>query len=375
MLPPVGDAVQFGPSHDPPVITGHQCCWLDSGTSALALALTILKHIDPTRREVIIPAYTCPDLVAAARYADLLPVVVDIGRGDPGYDLDSLAIAINEQTLAVVAVNFMGIRDRLNAIKSLLPSPCFLIEDCAQWLPEPFATPTLYSDMAIASFGRGKPASLLGGGLLLIGKHLGNEKLTLAERVIREQVQEAAESAVKFRFKAWAYNRLRQPFFYNLINVLPFLHLGETHYHPLAQIAAMAALRLAHVYDAVTDYQLKSRDAQKAIEQMVAEIQSLTALPVKFSDRCGRLLRYPILCDDQASRNNLLQALQQKGLGASSLYKDALVTIPGVQKDVRLANSYTNASDFASRLLTLPVHSGVTVKHLQQMHRVLSQFE
>src|SRR5690606_4927305 len=140
----------------PPEFPGYVAHWVQSGTAALALALLTARSRRPQLRNpsVILPAYGCPDLIAAAEYAGVTPVLVDIGIDDPGYDLDCLAAAIDADTIAVVAVNFLGLRERLGAIRELLRvhPDVLLIEDNAQWYPEPARMPALAGDLVCLSF-------------------------------------------------------------------------------------------------------------------------------------------------------------------------------------------------------------------------------
>src|SRR5690606_21615872 len=163
----------------------------------------------------------CPDLVAATVYAGLQPVLVDIGKNDPAYDLAALASALGERSLAVVAVNFLGVAERLEDIRALLPEGCVLIEDNAQWHPPPDAR--LHGDYVLRSFGRGKPASVLGGGLLLL-----RHGLSPLDAVLKNHVRSAGAgrlSAIAHFARARAYNLLRRPAFYYWLHRCSFLPL------------------------------------------------------------------------------------------------------------------------------------------------------
>ena len=171
MLSPVGNAISLQSlEKDIQAFDNYHHKLLNSGTSALTLSLLIAKlEWGENRKEVIIPAYCCPDLVTACIAANVTPVLCDIGFGDPGYDLNMLESLMTENTLAVIAVNFLGIRERLEEIHELTASKkVALIEDDAQWFPETTTKYPLKGDLVCLSFGRGKPVSLLGGGAILI---------------------------------------------------------------------------------------------------------------------------------------------------------------------------------------------------------------
>jgi dTDP-4-amino-4,6-dideoxygalactose transaminase len=70
--------------------------------------------------EVLIPAYGCPDLVAAVVAQGATPVVVDLAdQQTPRMDTESVAAAITSNTVAVIAVDFLGIPERLDALSAI----------------------------------------------------------------------------------------------------------------------------------------------------------------------------------------------------------------------------------------------------------------
>src|SRR5690606_34335161 len=227
-LPPAGHAIAWrGKDHPLPQFPGYRSLWVNSGTAALAAAMWLARQRQPSiaQPEVILPAYGCPDLVAAAVHAGVRPVLVDIGSEDPGYDLDALAAALSARTVAVVAVNFLGIAERLQQLRECIAAfpQIALIEDDAQWFPEPLPAPPLEGDYICISFGRGKPVSLLGGGLLLVKDSLPTDW----------PIQPAADAGAALLPKLLAYNALLRPAAYGLISRNPFLKLGQTVYKPL----------------------------------------------------------------------------------------------------------------------------------------------
>ena len=354
-LPPTGNRVILsGGDSAPPEFPGYVAHWVQSGTAALALALLTARSRRPQLRNpsVILPAYGCPDLIAAAEYAGVTPVLVDIGIDDPGYDLDCLAAAIDADTIAVVAVNFLGLRERLGAIRELLRvhPDVLLIEDNAQWYPEPARMPALAGDLVCLSFGRGKPVSLLGGGALLI---------RTSQNTDIPAIQPAPEAGAALAIKAQVFNAVLNRRLYALVNRNPLFELGKTVFKPLEYIQALDTRRSCALSAAAARHVRLSRWTENAWARVFAEL----SLPERLSvdpERCGRLLRYPILCRDRAQRDRLWQALDAEGLGVSAMYRVALPEVSGVAGKFRLAGDCVNARDFADRLLTLPVHEGVT---------------
>lgn len=366
-LPPTGEAICLDGAGPLPAFSGYCDLWLNSGTAALALAMLHAhwQRLEITHPEVVLPAYGCPDLVAAAVYAGVKPVLVDVNEDDPAYDLDALQNAMNDNTVAVVAVNFLGIAERLKAIRQRLPSGVMLIEDNAQWHPEPDVQ--LEGDYVVASFGRGKPASVLGGGLLLVRKDIPLNREWVKEHFSEELG--AFPSVARHRLKAITYNILRRPAAYFWLNRSGLFKLGETRYTPLQGIANMSPACQRLVRTNIQQHLLQDRWREGFYDQLVGDNPSLAAVAHK---RRRRLLRYPILCASLEQRNTLLQTLSRQGLGASPMYRQCLAEIPGVADKVELRQAASNAASFANRFLTLPLHSGVTKAHL---HKIASTLE
>ena len=61
-----------------------------SGTAALLIALTTLRELQPQRRRVVVPAFTCPLVAIAVQQAGLELELCDLRHGH--YDMDPAAL-------------------------------------------------------------------------------------------------------------------------------------------------------------------------------------------------------------------------------------------------------------------------------------------
>lgn len=383
-LPPAGNRVLYQPSLvSPPSFPGYHAIWVNSGTAALSVALILAKAQAHSVElpEVIIPAYCCPDLVAAAVYAGVKPVAVDIGPNDSGYLLDSLKVAVGQNTIAIIAINFLGIRDRLEEIKGLLDDRVLLIEDNAQWYPEVDDSSPLVGDIVISSFGRGKPASILGGGVLLLkqgllevakARSIPLEAMATA-RVVIDHGGQGSISKVREWAKVFLYNTLRHPLLYHWLLKLPFLQLGETRYHAITEIRAMPLIKQRQLDANVQAYQNRSLDIERWYDEFDFDSVGMIAIGKRFPDRRKRLLRYPVLCRSPEQRERVLNKLIEKGLGATSMYRQPLLGIEGMDGKAKKFGDHSNAEDFASRFFTLPIHDLVTSAKIQAIKAILSE--
>ncbi|WP_101760236.1 DegT/DnrJ/EryC1/StrS family aminotransferase [Oceanicoccus sp. KOV_DT_Chl] len=366
-LPPVGEAILIPKLVEPaPEFDGFNAHYVDSGTSALALALLAAKQLHPDVKhpEVIIPAYCCPDLVSAAVFAKIKPVVVDITPNQPTLCLSELKQNLSGNTIAVIAVNFLGIPERLKEIKNLLPAHCHLIEDNAQSYT-PLTRPTeLQGDFIITSFGRGKPVSLLGGGLCLINSTFTN-RLQLSPYI------HASSDDRLLTLKIRAYNLLIHPKFYWLANRNPLLNIGQTIYKPLKQITAIDSVRKHWLQANIHCYLRRARTIEKNLDETLA-MQCLIH-PIAQQNR-DPLLRYPVLCEQRQNKDQLYKILNTKGLGASTMYGSSIDRIPGINSLVTLTSDNRHAARFAEALLTLPCHSRSNrlIKDISQALKLLT---
>lgn len=345
----------------------YQC-----GTAALAAAVMAAMARRPTiAAEVLLPAYGCPDLISAILYAGAKPVLVDLAANTPWLDQTQLIEKINEHTVAIIGVNFLGIEERMAGLSAIAQEAGItLIEDSAQCLLEPSSDSQIRGDFIVQSFGRGKPVSLLGGGAVLWRNHsLGAYLPGVASAGAPNSVGSATAG-----LKILLYNVLLTPYLYGLMDRMPFLHLGETRFKPLDGILPAGAQVIAGLSANIERYRGRQSSVQQWIRAMLdrihpAEIMDLTRL----GERSGqsRLLRYPLLVTDGDLRERLYSALRNAGLGASRMYPVTLPEISGLAGILGRQEHCPRARAFAGGLLTLPTHQGVSRRHVAEMEKII----
>lgn len=341
-----------------------------SGTAALAAGLIACKaarEID--HPEVLLPAYACPDLLSAVDYAGLQPVLIDFEENKPWMSIADMVAKINENTIAVIAVNFLGIPERIAEIRHIIDKKrIFLIEDRAQSMPGNSDESPL-GDFVVLSFGKGKPVAVLHGGALLI------KRRELSEYVPRpaQGGSDRVLYAMKQYLKIVAYNLLIQPRCYWALKYFPMTQLGETRYKPLSAIKSMDRACMVILEKNIRDYYERKSMAAYIHEMLISfGGNGAVNLPVACDCVNKKLLRYPLLLPSEEHRDNCLRSLEAKGLGASKMYPGVLPTIKGVSLPF-VAEEYPNASGFAARLLTLPLHSDVTNNTVNEIAAVFQQ--
>ncbi len=341
----------------------------DSGTAALSAALMAAeKRASAAAPEVLMPAYCCPDLLSAANYAGLKPVLIDCEYSKPWMSLAKLEQRITHNTVAIIAVNFLGIPERIAAIKKLTQGrDITVIEDSAQYFPVSGAQSDR-GDMTVLSFGKGKPVSLLHGGALV----LSEGKTGMGQITTLGSAYDSMLGKIKYLAKTRLYNQIINPGIYGLLAYIPFLGVGETRYKPLQRISEMGSVVTSLLSANISLYRMRDEAAQAKLHEMLLPLGKNI---IRLADLCQegslpRLLRYPVLLDSAETKEYCYRRLRAAGLGVSRMYPAVLPGIQGVHIDADIKN-YPAAADFSARLLTLPVHSDVTEQDMHAMVSVL----
>jgi dTDP-4-amino-4,6-dideoxygalactose transaminase len=356
----------------------YACELLSSGTAALALALRaarVTRGMD--HGDVLLPAYSCPSLVAAAIAANCDAVLIDTAREGWGFDLHALESALSPRAVAVVAIDLFGVGDQAAELEPLCAARgVTLIQDGAQSMPPDAAD--WRSDLVVLSFGRGKPINLLGGGALL-------------RRPARTAVGVALQAALDAQLSALpvsrsrplrqgllgaAYNTLTNPSAYSLARRMPGLHIGATSFEPLEVESRLDRARLGNLAAALDAYRARPVDVQLALTEALPALHAAGFEPLRGSrwpaQAQARLLRFPLLARDAALAARAHLALEARGLGASRMYANPLPQIMGVPQAISRQGPFPQAADLARRLITLPVHHRVTGAHVAAMVDTLS---
>lgn len=393
MLRPVGSRI---PSPQTPRPRSEELPWghhyhtefLDSGTSALSLAIGLAIEASKVSGtpEVILPAYGCPDLVAAVVYQRAKPVLVDLDGAEPYMALSAVEKAVTANTVAIVAVDFLGLAENLTGIRSLINESknIRLIEDSAQGFP-PASSEHGIADYAVLSFGRGKPINLMGGGALLIRSDHFSEAVPILDRLPETSIVPGP----KWRLRRLVFNLLLSKPFYGLLFRLPFLGIGKTEYIPLTTIRRVE-LPAGLVEAGIRFHRQRSYLEESYSSALAALTFSRWLGPRQMTrymsghDKAGssgrngneppRLLRFPVLAPTRELRDQALHELTAEGIGANAFYGRPLSGISGLESLVDVSEkNYPNACDFSERLFTLPLHEDVTKMDVDRVAAVLER--
>ncbi len=337
-----------------------------SGTMALAATLCFLRARHPEATSVILPAYSCPDTAAAARYAGMDVEFLDLAPGQVGIDPTAAGKALGQSGKTGVIVDLFGTQSDLSAIgKITRQSGAILIHDRAQSLAGPGIGIADSPDFVIVSRGRGKPATLLGGGAVWARDHESFSIFSAATFPLEGWNMSYAA------LRAQLYNCAIHPLPYNAITRLPFLHLGETRLKDLQAITRLPREWLVHSARQLSQ-QLADIEGRKSRTRALAAIVhdlsfAIPADALQTADREG-LNRLPVLCRDAQQAAWLANA--GKRLGISTMYAKTLPEFLGMST-AEASIRFPEAWRFARTLVTIPTHTRFDASARSYLRRLL----
>jgi dTDP-4-amino-4,6-dideoxygalactose transaminase len=270
-----------------------------------------------------------------------------------GYDLGRLKQALTPSTVAVVAVNLLGLGDQSAAVTSVVGT-IPVIQDSAQFVPR--RQQTWLGRHVVLSFGRGKALNLLHGGALVLPT--GDHSYAITDRP--GPIANVRETVLASRLAGGLFNLLTRPAPYWCLSKIPGTHLGETRFRPLHRISQLPERRWRQVaiafdkFVAVQWYSAAIWSPALAAWKSLG-IRSLQG-PHGGQSADDELLRLPLLAPDSIARDALVRQLNRHGLGSSPMYGVALHELPDIPDSVRSQGPFPGATELARKLFTLPTH-------------------
>lgn len=365
---PVGDSICLR-SQIPPdtLLPDHLTQYFQSGTAALAAALLLVKSRQAVSKpNVVIPAYCCPDLVAACLYAGVEIRAADTRLDAPFYCTVSLSSMFDSNTIAVICVNFCGIHESVDNIKKVLTDNhcnAVIIEDWAQFHPANNSTRIPVDGLAIRSFGKGKPASILTAGAVVYSPEFSQHA-----NASWSQLPIASPSIS--RLKAAIFNIVLTPEIYALAIRSSLISPGRTVFHPLATIVRHRQSEMALLASNISAWQSGPTGAQKALLSSLASAERFQAVAAPGQCQDTRLLRIPVTMADKAVRAAMLR--QGAHLGISAMYQQTVDAISGVPNGALQHTDCKNAVKLAERLLTIPCHSRLRPQQITELIELIT---
>lgn len=336
------------------------CYLASSGRTALYLLLRALTH-EPSlagRREIVLPAYTCPAVAKVALDVGLQPRLVDVSPASLGLDVDRLAAAIGKQTLAVVHVHPFGLPQPVDAVLDLAHlAGAVVIEDAAQSMGARSAGRPVgvRGDFGLYSLGPGKPLSLGGGGVLSVNGSRYGDLVAEAWKTLPD-VGGAGSALAEARLAAFAL--AFHPRGWWLITRTGLNSVGDREESWGYRLTGLAPAQAAVGLALLPKLDEANRQRRHNAELLLARLAGLDGVCLPMVDPTAEpiYLRLPVLVPDEARHQEIYRRLWAAGIGVGRMYQRPLSAIfPQIPSD-----GNPGAELVARSLLTLPTHHYLT---------------
>ena len=352
-----------------------------SGTACLLIALTTLREMQPQRRRVVVPAYTCPLVAIAVQQAGLELQLCDLRAGHYDMDPEALRAACNEQTLAIIPTHLAGrIADVDDALAVARKVGAYVIEDAAQALgaTRGGASVGLTGDIGFFSLAAGKGLSIYEGGLLLA--HDPSLRARLAEtsaRIVPRRISWECRRSIELLGYVALYrpHGLRTAYGNPLRRALrredPIAAIGDDFAAtiPLHRVGRWRQGVGAHAASRLPSFLVQlATQAQRRL----LRLRRIDGIKV-FDDPSGAQGSWPfllLLLPDQARRDHALEQLWQSGLGVSRLFIHALPDYAYLA-DIVPQQDVPHARDLAARSLSISNSPWMTDQDFEVICRTL----
>jgi perosamine synthetase len=334
---------------------------VDSGTSALAMALRLTTPVDGI---VALPAYACVDIGAAAIYARVRVRLYDVDPVTLSADLDSVSRVLAAGVDTIVASHLFGYPADVPAVAALAAEHgAAVIEDAAQgaWGSLLGTRLGAFGPLTVLSFGRGKGMTGGGGGALLsIGERAPDAMSAGRTRIA------APTSSLRTLAVTTAQWALGRPALYALPSSIPALHLGETIYHPAHEprsiTSASASLVRAALARASDDLAVRRRHADVLALAALSSRDVSAVRPIAGAE--PGYLRFPVRLADTRTRNR-----EQPSLGIVHGYPDTLADLAALRPSLIGDEKLAGTRELQRSIVTLPTHSLLNEKDLMEVCR------
>lgn len=345
--------------------TGRAHCAITcTGRAGLSVMLSSMAGLEGRHRdEVIIPSYTCYSVAASVIRAGLRPRIVDIDPRFLDFDLNRLADADYRRVLAIIVTSLYGYPGRLADIAQIAREQgVFLVDDAAQAFGARVdGRPSgAWGDAGLISFDKGKNVSAIDGGALL------TDREDLAAEIARRLAalpRPSMGASLGHVVKLTAYAALLRPELYWIPNAIPGLGLGATRYRDDFAIERQAPFLAALAVTMVPKLDEFQRARAQNAGRLTEALQTIPGLGVirGVAGAEPAFLRLPLLAPDRDTRDRIVAACRQVGIGATTSYPKSLVDVPEVARALVGPADAPTGRDVSSRLFTLPTHSYMTI--------------
>jgi dTDP-4-amino-4,6-dideoxygalactose transaminase len=348
---------------------------MDTGRVALVAILTGLRSLS-NRRQVIVPAYSCPTVVQAVIEAGLEPTLCDVSVRTLDLDREALRALISDEVLAIIPAHLYGLaQDVRDLLEIGHQHGIFVIEDAAQAFGAKLDGKMIgtFGDAGMYSLGRGKCIPVGHGGVIVSRECCSAAILEVAQETISDGTHMDLGSLVLFA----GYGMAIHPRVWWLIARTPLnpadhgMDLDELAPIRLHGLSAVRAALGNSILERLEAHQSTSRSNAQRLMAGLAEFDGIS-FPEVPPGAEPVYLRLPVLVENEHRANRLFDLLQQEGIGVSRSYWRSL---PDLFSEILFIDErdFPGAARLARCLLTLPTHTYLQEQDLARIQRAFAR--
>lgn len=356
----------------------RHCFAMSSARAALALIFTVLKdkQIEQDKNEIVLPSYTCYSVPAAAEIAGLKVRICDVDPVTLDYDLEQLNSLDFSSVLAIVSANLFGNPNNLTDIEQIArKNKVLFIDDAAQAMNAVchgrFAG--TFGDIGIFSLDKGKNITSIQGGIVTTND---DDLADLIGDAINQLPEPEAQQNIADSVKLIIYIVLLRPWLYWIPANLPALGLGKTIYttdYLFTKYSRHLASLTTRLFNRIDKITRQRQDNAEHISKILHKTPGLKLIR-SLSDTTSASLRVAMTIDDLEKKKQLLQKLNEQGIGASTSYPESIADLKQVKKFSSIQNiKIENGAYVARHILTLPTISYMTEKDIQLIGNIFKE--
>ncbi len=346
---------------------------VSSGKAAMTLILNALKSLS-SRRQVLIPAYTCFSVPSAIVKAGLNLSLVDIDPTTLDFDYGLLEKSIDEKTLCVVPTHLFGMASDMDRVQALCRKKgVFIIEDATQAMGGEYKGKKLgtLGDVAFFSLGRGKNITCGSGGIIITNSELIAHALRIEYSKLK--VEPPMRTMMNF-FEVLGMSLWINPNLYGLPAALSFLGLGETRFFSNFPMRRLDGVRAGLLLRWKERLERSNRARRAAAGDLIDRLGPGSGF-IQLSGREEIIyLRLPVMMESRKEKEELCALSKKSGLGISPMYPTSIQEIRELKGRLEDAE-FPAAKRVAERLVTLPVHPFVKQKDCDAISKAIENLK
>ena len=290
---------------------------LSSGTDALQFAYRLLEEED--NKEVITTPFSFVSTTSAIAAERLKPVFADIDTESYNIDPNNIEKLINENTCAIAPCHVFGNACEIDKIDDIAKKHDLkVIYDASHAFDVKYKGKHIlsYGDMSIISFHATKMFHTIEGAAIVIKDDALYEKAKIVRNYGIDKPDSVAMLGINSKI------------------------------HELGAAMGLCMLDEEHIIQ---------KERKESHEFYTKQLKQYVQLQKKNEDASQSYSYFPVVFKNNEDMSKVREALLKKDIAARQYFKPSLDTLPYVECNEVMVNS----RDIASRILVIPMHSGV----------------